>query len=537
MALHDWDSKRGLALWQDFSSRSTKYDEAVCDEKWATFSQGGGLTVGTIFKEALRNGWQFPEQRARKKASTNNQDEDHTRGTEDTSRVESTEDDEDSSEDILDRWPKIDSHAFYGIAGEIANKADPHSEADKVATLVQLLVAFGSMTGRSAHFVVGATRHYLNLFAALVGPTAVGRKGTSWDVARMILRGFDPVWNDTRIQSGLVSGEGLIYHVRDARTEEHKAKAPSNGSNGKPKNPWTTGADPRFDTVVVDPGVKDKRLLVIETELSRTLKAMNRESNTLSDVIRQAWDSGDLRILAKNHPAVATGAHVSIIGHVTQADVRKHLTETDSANGFANRFAWVAVRRSKELPEGGNLYNVDWSDINRRMRPIVDAARECGTMQRDPGARKIWQSVYQELSSGKVGLLGAVLSRAEAQTMRLACLYALLDGSVAIRAEHLTAALALWDYCEQSARLVFGDALGNADAEKLLGALKTSPEGLTRKQITVDVFCKNKKREAINTLLSDLLTQGMIDRVTEAKILGRPVERWRIGRGGNSHAN
>jgi hypothetical protein len=60
MALHDWDPSRGLPLWHEFSARSTKYDHAICDAKWETFTQGGGLTVATIFKEAMNRGWQPP---------------------------------------------------------------------------------------------------------------------------------------------------------------------------------------------------------------------------------------------------------------------------------------------------------------------------------------------------------------------------------------------------------------------------------------------------------------------------------------------
>ena len=172
---------------------------------------------------------------------------------------------------MVDHWPVMGPAAFQGIAGEIVRRADPQTEGDPVATLIQFLVAFGNLIGRTPHFVVGATRHALNLFCALVGPTALGRKGTSWDLVRYLLQPCDPQWADARILGGLVSGEGLIYHVRDASTKTTKK-----------------GEE------VVDEGVPDKRLLVLETEMSRTFKAMNRESNTLSDVIRQAWDSGDL---------------------------------------------------------------------------------------------------------------------------------------------------------------------------------------------------------------------------------------------------
>jgi hypothetical protein len=44
--------------------------------------------------------------------------------------------------------------------------------------------------------------------------------------------------------------------------------------------------------------------------------------------------------------------------------------------------------------------------------------------------------------------------------MRLSALYALLDKSAVVKADHLKAALALWEYCEASARFIFGEALG-----------------------------------------------------------------------------
>ena len=80
---------------------------------------------------------------------------------------------------------------------------------------------------------------------------------------------------------------------------------------------------------------------------------------------------------------------------------------------------------------------------------------------RDNQSRKAWAAIYEGLSEGLAGLLGAVTSRAEAQTMRLAMIYALLDQSPVIRPEHLMAGLAVWQYCEQSARYIFGSAMGD----------------------------------------------------------------------------
>src|SRR5206468_6955896 len=158
------------------------------------------------------------------------------------------------------------------------------------------------------------------------------------------------------------------------------------------------------ETVIVDAGIADKRLCVVEGEYANVLKVMAREGNTLSPVIRGAWDSGNLRSMTKNSEARATGAHVSIIGHITKDELRRLLTETESANGFGNRFLWLAVRRSKCLPEGGKLDQENLNDLVMRLHDAIEFSRNAGEVTRSEGARELWVIVYPQLSEGKPGL-------------------------------------------------------------------------------------------------------------------------------------
>ena len=87
-----------------------------------------------------------------------------------------------------------------------------------------------------------------------------------------------------------------------------------------------------------DPGVTDKRLLIVEPEFARVLQVAERDTNTLSAIIRQAWDTGNLRILTKKQAASATDAYVSMIAHITRDELRRLLTDTATANGSANPF-------------------------------------------------------------------------------------------------------------------------------------------------------------------------------------------------------
>ena len=49
-----------------------------------------------------------------------------------------------------------------------------------------------------------------------------------------------------------------------------------------------------------------------------------------------------------------------------------------------------------------------------------------------------------------------------------------------VREEHLRAGLALWQYCEDSARHIFGRATGDTVADRILEALRTNSEGMTK---------------------------------------------------------
>ena len=93
----------------------------------------------------------------------------------------------------------------------------------------------------------------------------------------------------------------------------------------------------------------------------------------------------------------------------------------------------------------------------------------------------MWEAVYSELTAERPGMFGSITARADAHTLRFSLLYALLDGAAAIRRPHLEAALAVWQYAEDSARFIFGDATGDPIADRILSALRANgPDGAER---------------------------------------------------------
>ena len=412
-----------------------------------------------------------------------------------------------------DGWPDLPApEAYYGLAGDIVRALEPQTEASPVALLMQILVCFGNVVGRNAHFVVEGSRHFTNIFAVLVGPTSVGRKGSSWSQVSCLFRDVDPDWVTQGIQSGLSSGEGLVWVVRDPVVGREPLRE--------------KGCIKGYQQVETDPGVSDKRLLVLESEFASPLRMMARTGSTLSPVIRQAWDTGDLGTMTKHSRARATGAHISIVGHITRNELRRELSVGNMWNGLVNRFLWVCTTRSKELPEGGNFVGVNLVPLVERLQSAVTFAQTVGEIRRDDSVKEMWARLYHELTADRLGLMGAVTSRAAAQVMRLSMLQALLDKFTVMRAKHMLAAVALWEYCESSARFIFGVTLGDFTADTILKALRASPSGLDRTAISA-LFKRHKTAGEISQALAVLSEHGLAtSRTVSEKTSHRTPEVW-----------
>ena len=80
------------------------------------------------------------------------------------------------------------------------------------------------MIGHQAFFQVEATKHHPNEFVLLVGDTAKARKGSSFDHVARLLTDAHPSF-PARLTTGLSSGEGLIWAVRDPQEQDPGAHA------------------------------------------------------------------------------------------------------------------------------------------------------------------------------------------------------------------------------------------------------------------------------------------------------------------------
>jgi len=168
----------------------------------------------------------------------------------------------------------------------------------------------------------------------------------------------------------------------------------------------------------------------------------------------------------------------------------------------------VCARRSKLLPEAPQAPAALISGFADRLRQALEASRKVGSLDRTEAAKKRWAELYGEMAEDDPGgLLGAITARPEAQVLRLAIIFALLDCERAIDVAHLEAAWAVWQYCRDSAAYVFGDAIGDEDADKLWAAIrKAGPDGLdsTAQNAVFSGHLKTKRLTGLRQRLQEL---------------------------------
>ena len=408
---------------------------------------------------------------------------------------------------VSSTWPTLSPEARHGLLGEMLDAIEPETEADPAAILLGFLTCFGSCVGRGAWVPVGADDHHPAIFAGTVGKTSAA-KGVAWGVAKWPFARADPGWAETCICSGVGSGQGLIERVRD---ERRSMKA---GKDGIVKE-------------AIIPAATDKRCLLRLDELATCFKLQRSESSTLGETLLGAWGGVPLEVPNRGDNALsASGYAISVYGDTQPGTIRKLLEKgLEQHNGWMNRFLWCAVRSNRDLPGGGDIKVLE--PFLERLGEALQYAKAAGAVLRNAEAEAMWHEVYGTLK--RSGDSVPHTDRARPQVLRLSLLYALADQSPVIRADHLRAALAIWGYCRDSARMIFGGQVQPQEPDplwlQLLNAIHAKP-GVKRGELT-ERFKHRGNAEAVGEGLGHLEINGLAYRQElQPEGGGRPAECW-----------
>jgi hypothetical protein len=376
-----------------------------------------------------------------------------------------------------------------------------------------LLPAIGSLIGRRAVITVSRDRHYANLFTAIVCGTGKG-KGTCWNIVEHLLKEIDPD-SPQRLHRDAASAQGLIGLVRDASTRIERGKE------------------------VRDEGVPDKRCLLVFEEMDTLFVSMSRQGSTLAPVWNMAYDGKTLENNTRQGREKATNPHVSAVCQITEGSFAKAVKEVSKglgvSNGLFNRFITVRAQRdpSRKLPRGGEMPEV--GDLAKKIRDSLDSlgiTNDAVTVSWHPSSYADWDAFVDAVDGDHPFLagLGGVEARLKPNTMRVAMIFAVMDGSQEIMPCHLKAAKAFCLQCIDSSRDLFGSSSkhGRPDRlrERVLKVLDHQPRMLT--DFHRCLHNKGYDGSDLRRVLSDLLAAGL---ARETKVLtehGNSVSGWSL---------
>lgn len=391
--------------------------------------------------------------------------------------------------------PKLSPDALVGIAGEFVGLATEKSDADPAAVLITFMTRVGVEFGPNKVFQFGDTQHPPRLFAAVIGATATARKGTSAAPVKKLFKVIEELGVKVAQTSHgpLSTGEGLIERIKDVEVVQKKS------------GPVVTGTD-------------DKRLFVLEEELSRTLAASRRTGNTTLPMLLSFWDHGNVEPLTKTNRIKTTNAHVGIIAHSTFEVLQKAYPEQEFWSGLGNRFLWIFARKRQtvKIPEAMDYDRL--RNIAHRIQSALSSYNEKSVLDFSDAGREHWLKQYEMHEPKDDGKIGAILSRSHVQIIRIALIYALLDCEKAVDVVHLKAAEALWEYSLSSVKYLFETHDQNPVERRILEALKQKPHSMTD---ISKLFGNHGDCNAIATILKKLTAQDRVELVT-VKTGGRP---------------
>ncbi|OQX36403.1 MAG: hypothetical protein B0D91_09135 [Oceanospirillales bacterium LUC14_002_19_P2] len=432
-------------------------------------------------------------------------------------------------DDCINAPPMIPADAFPPDLQSAVSAACSGTEAHPMAVALHLVTMFASHIGQQRYIRIGDDKQALDFCSILVGRTGKV-KGTAEKPADLINRlacqdlvtrhGYTP----PRCISGLSSGEGLIQAIKDP-------------------------ADADDET-----GTYDKRLLVIESEYANILSQDQRGGNTLSVVLRDAFDGKTLSNQTVN-PRTATSPHISIIGHITPGELVSHKSfEAQSVNGALNRNLIFFAARPRAVPRPRAFTEQERDALSKWFADTIFRSRNGNPtdsyLERNTGKEMVMSEaagaildaeyIVREAEQDRMPeRLANPCSRHRVFVWRLSALLALMDYSDVIQADHVRQAYKWIDYSRDSIRYLLNTARQEAEQAALttfadevceaIGRINNG-QGCTKTAIH-DHFNRNKTAAQLDDALKLLLSESpaRVEVVTaQRKGRGRPSKTFQV---------
>jgi Protein of unknown function (DUF3987) len=414
--------------------------------------------------------------------------------------------------------PVLPDEALYGLPGEIARTLSELTGADPASILTMFLTMFGNAIGRQPHVTFYGHDEPARFFTLIVGKWARGRKGTAFNAVRELFKPAEPEWAAQRIEPGLQSPEAMIEAVADS-------------TNGDP------------------------RLLILETEFARMIQTMSA-TKRFSSQLRTAYDGEPLsRKRVKQPPLMSTQHNISLLGMITPGEL---IALQKLSGGLESRMLYVYSAPARKTSVDPFATNENEVYLSEKVKDAINHAWGCILENTDPISAELaemrgiapnskyriaddvvdqWKLAIEPEIESLADQIGEdferYTARGQTQVVRLALAYALADKSSEIEWVHVRAAMALWEFCANSARRIFSvpdnpePKINPKQQGKVFDFLLDQyPEWTSTAEITHGVLSNNMAATAI---MEDLEDQGLIEsRKVKNGAQGRPKMEYRV---------
>src|SRR5260221_655866 len=178
---------------------------------------------------------------------------------------------------------------------------------------------------------------------------------TAWKngAVKLLIHNIDSTYSIDKLRGGHNSPEALLAEICDEAT--------GLGKDGP---------------IIVEAEVPDKRLVVVEEELTRLFAVNGRNGSGMSEMLRLFYDAPRMGAAPSRRSKLkSTCPHVSVLGHLTPDGLKHSMPTVEVLNGLANRFMHIASQRTASIPEPAD---VDWTreDLNLKVQYLQKVVRE-----------------------------------------------------------------------------------------------------------------------------------------------------------------
>lgn len=316
----------------------------------------------------------------------------------------------------------------YGVIGKAVKEAMPHTEADPVGVMAQVLSMYSAAINGA---VVPPNERPITVWTVLVGPSTVGRKGFAYDTAERILTDTLEDFMSAKQRGGVTSGAALINTLFESFNDDLATEASDDGG----------------------------RVFIVDAEWPDTLQAQARDPR-YATAFRNAWDGK--RVVNTTKGKDGKRVEESVISprlgytaHIQPGLWHKYISSTAALGGTYNRLLPLSVRYSKVLDDDDPLPKLNpsaalvsafkWARAERRKLTYAPAALKY---------KNALKREYLEILDQMPEELSCYVERSVEQIIRVASVLTAANKSTTITLAAMKAARAFVEYSIQSVKEV-----------------------------------------------------------------------------------